>query len=95
MKRHTKSFYEGDFEIEGAILKTFARGTYNAAADAMGYAKPIAGRTSKSGSTLAMKNAIKRARQLGLTDAEILDCVRLNLRTYGFDDTTFPIDRWM
>ena len=42
-----------------------------------------------------MITAIRKSRSMGETDAAIEKNIRMNLGVYGFDDKTFPIERWL
>ena len=42
-----------------------------------------------------MITAIQKSRSMGETDAAIEENIRTNLMVYGFDDKTFPIERWL
>ena len=78
--KHTKNFYDGDFEIE----RFFAEST-------LYHDRKFSGKELD----IAMFDAISKSRELGLTEEEIECSIRLNLRTYGYADDTFPVERWM
>ena len=42
-----------------------------------------------------MITAIQKSRSMGETDTAIEENIRTNLMVYGFDNKTFPIERWL
>jgi len=81
--KQSENYYDGDFEIEGAIIHTF------------GWMLPERLKPTAVGLDEALKEAIKKCRDMKLTDNEIEESIRLNLRTYGYKDDTFPVEKWM
>ena len=75
---------EGDFEIEGVIVNVL-------------YGKLNPEHKKPTGDELggAMKNAITKCRLLEMSEEEIEQSIRLNLRTYDYADKTFPVKEWM
>lgn len=81
--QHTRNYYDGDFKIEGVVLKRL----YGFAGEQL--------RPTETELTRCMRSVVAQCREMGLTEEEIEGSVRLNLRTYGYDDKTFPIDHYM
>lgn len=78
---HTENYYKGDFIIEGVLAN-----------NVLGIGIPLNTAETWQG---AFVDAIKKARDVGMTEEEIEYSIRLNLCTYGFDDSTFPVEEWM
>ena len=85
MKERSERYLDGDFVIEGVIANHL-------------YQHPVFGAEKKPSADeldQLFMGAVRECREMGLTDEEIRWSIGLNLRTYNFDDETFPIDRWM
>jgi len=77
----SSKYIDADFIIEGVLARP-----------ALGQDTPLDTADKWSG---RMKAAIAEVRSMGLSEEEIEYSIRLNLRTYGFDDSTFPIEEWL
>ena len=77
-----------DFLIEGVIVKNFF--VNNSAGWVTEAKKANAEELDKD-----MLEAVSQCRAAGNTDEAIGANIRMNLRTYGFVDETFPVERWL
>ena len=84
IKKESKNYLDGDFEIEGVIVNTLY-GKLNPS-----HKPPTATQLDNT-----MFAVITKCRQIGLTEEEIEYSIRLNLRTYNYADKTFPVEKWM
>lgn len=77
-----------DSLIEGVIVKNFF--VNNSAGWATETKRGNAEELDKD-----MLEAVSQCRAAGNTDEAIEANIRMNLRTYGFVDETFPVERWL
>ena len=102
MSEHTEHYYDGDNLLEGVVINklwgpiTQKKGGFedNPLAlllDTSQFGNP----PTKTSLSNDFKGAVAECRSMGMTDDEIEHCIRLNLRTYGCDDKTFPVAEWM
>lgn len=98
MSKHTKNFYDGDFEIEGVVMNVLFGAPTEEEVSATLSGRSVKHTLPRPTAKLldqSMARAVAKCRDLELSEEEIEGSIRLNLRTYEFNDSTFPVDRWL